>query len=91
VVFHEYVSIRKALRAQQGRHESRQSFAEVTLATPTMQAVQDSWKGPGMRHASVLWFAQAVLFLLVTPDSFIVYCVCLLLHCVLVCVYYCIY
>jgi hypothetical protein len=43
VVFHEYVSIRKSLRAQQGTHESRRSFAEVTLATTTMQAVQDSW------------------------------------------------
>ena len=25
--------------------------AEVALATPTMQTVQDSWKGPGTRHA----------------------------------------
>ena len=28
-MFCEYVSIRKALRAQQGAHESRRSFAEV--------------------------------------------------------------
>jgi len=36
-VFHEYMSIRKALRAQQGTYKSRRSFAEVTLATSTMQ------------------------------------------------------
>jgi hypothetical protein len=34
---------------------SRRSFAEVALSTPTMQAVQESWKGLGTRHAIGVW------------------------------------
>jgi hypothetical protein len=55
MVFPEYVSLRKALRAiQQDARRSSRSLAEVALATPTMQAVQESWTGLGTRHASTV-------------------------------------
>jgi hypothetical protein len=55
------LGIRKALRARQqdARGTSRKS-AEVPLATPTMQAVQESWKGLGTRHANGVWVFEAV-------------------------------
>jgi hypothetical protein len=40
---------------QQDARDSGWSFAEVALATPTMQAVQDSWTGLGIRHARGMW------------------------------------
>ena len=47
------LGIRKALRASQpDARGSGRSFAEVALATPTMLAVQESWKGLVTRHAS---------------------------------------
>jgi hypothetical protein len=55
----EYVSIWKARRAVSGMHsvksELRRGSAATTLAAPTMPAVQESWKGPGIRHASGVW------------------------------------
>jgi hypothetical protein len=52
-VSHGYVSIRKSLGLSAGcTRESSRSLAKVTLTTPTMQEVQDSWKEPGTRHAS---------------------------------------
>ena len=74
-MFLDYVGLRKALRAviqmcagpvgtviqmcagQVGRGSP--------LATPTMQAVQESWKGPGTRHVTGVWG-----FVTVFDDSF---------------------
>jgi hypothetical protein len=50
------LGIRKALRASQpDARGSGRSFAEVALATPTMQAVQESLKGLGTRHEIGVW------------------------------------
>jgi hypothetical protein len=52
----ESVSLRKSLRSVIRMHAGQVGgLAEVALATPTMQAVQESWKGPGSRHASGVW------------------------------------
>jgi uncharacterized membrane protein len=54
MLFPEYVSLRKALRAvQQDARRSSRSFAEAALATPTMQTatVQEAWMGSDTRHA----------------------------------------
>ena len=34
---------------------SSRGLSKVSLTTPTIQTVQDSWKGPGTRHASGVW------------------------------------
>jgi hypothetical protein len=55
-VFPGYLGIRKSLRAgQQDVRGSRRSLAEVSLATPTMQAVQKSWSGLGTLHVIWVW------------------------------------
>ena len=47
---------------QQDARDSGWSFAEVALATPEMQAVQDSWTGMGVRHVCVFITAGPRIF-----------------------------
>jgi hypothetical protein len=53
----EYVSIPEGPKScqQDARRSSRSSVAEVAFATPTIQAVQDSRKGPGTLHEIRVW------------------------------------
>ena len=55
--FPDCVGIRKALKLPAGCSTVESEIAGETqrlhsLATPTMQAMQETWKGPGARHAS---------------------------------------
>ena len=67
-VFHDYESLRRTLRtvirmitSRVGVWERSPTSPALTvlwgsqLTTPTMQSVQETWKGPGTRHASGVW------------------------------------
>jgi hypothetical protein len=52
MVFPEYVSLRKALRAiQQDARRSSRSSAKVALSTPTTQTVQESYARGGEEYS----------------------------------------
>ena len=56
-MFLEYVSIRKALRPVSRVHAGQVGASQrsPSSATPSVQSVHDSWKGPDTRHAIGVW------------------------------------
>jgi hypothetical protein len=52
----EYVNIRKAFETVSRMQTGQVGASQRSPSLPVqIQAVQESWKGPGIRHASGVW------------------------------------